>query len=172
MNWQILAKNLMQNLRNEMSVEAEKWLDRNYSAVVHYGEQNPDSSVADNLSMLRCRIISRSEAALNFAREFTCGFHEDILEFRQAREDFEAVEAKIFMEWIKNSAEEISLLAEISEEVDDTLGILENELEIAENKSEKIPMGTQIYIGMEIFNSLSRFSNDMMIDSMPKHSLN
>lgn len=153
MKMQILAKNLMQNLKADLGIQAESWLNRNYKIAVGYALKNPDSSMKADLLLLERGVITRREAALRIAEEFTCAFHDDIPHFRLARLDFEAVQSEAFTKWISNSAEEIALLADVCPDVADALGLYEPQMQQI----------SPIDVGIQIFNGLGRFAQGIQI---------
>lgn len=153
MKMQILAKNLMANLKTDLGIQAEKWLKQNYGIAVVYAQKNMDSNVGMDLLMLERGLITSQEAALRIAEEFTCGFHDDIPHFRLARLEFEAVQSEAFAKWIANSAEEIALLADFCPEVADAVDAFEPQMQ-------KI---SPIDVGISIFNGLGRFAQGIQV---------
>lgn len=153
MKMQILAKNLMANLKTDLGIQAESWLKQNYGIAVVYAQKNLDSNVGMDLLMLERGLITWREAALRIAEEFTCGFHDDIPHFRLARLEFEAIQAEVFTKWIENSAEEIALLADFCPEV----------AEIVDDYEPQMQKISPTDVGIHIFNGLGRFAGGMQI---------
>lgn len=153
MKMQILAKNLMMNLKADLGIQAEKWLKQNYGIAVVYAQKNMDSNVGIDLLMLERGLITPQEAALRIAEEFTCGFHDNIPHFRLARLEFEAIQAEAFVKWLENSAEEIALLADFVPEVAQALDDYEPQMHKVSPTD----------VGIHIFNELGRFAQDTQV---------
>lgn len=150
---QILAKSLMANLKDELGIVAEKWLDRNYEIVVRYAQKNLDSDTGVDLLKFERGLISKRELAMRVSQEYTYDWDPNMSEFHRTREEFELMEAQVFANWLKNSSHEIALLAGICPDVADIVDSLEPD-------TVKIdPTG----VGTSIFNELGRISQEIQV---------
>lgn len=150
---QILAKSLVDNLKDDLGIVAEKWLNHNYEIVVRYAQKNLDSDAGVDLLKFERGLISKRELAMRVSQEYTYDGDPNMAEFHHTRLEFETMEAQVFSNWLKNSAHEIALLAGVCPDVADVVDSLEPDTVKVD------PTG----VGISIFNELGRFSQELEI---------